>query len=110
MTSSVKPGEALDLNTSHLGNQFSIVERSNEMHRSMLVLERLALTLGVPVGAFFAEHANSAPRDGATAADVEELTRAFVGITDPVMRRYCLDVVRAAGLEEPSDNPADASV
>jgi hypothetical protein len=102
MTSSSKLGHAFTLEQPLFGNDLSTCEGQGPAERSMRVLDRLATALGVPVEAFFDETSRSKHNAEATAAEIAELTRAFAAISDPVMRRYCLDVVAAASAEEPS--------
>lgn len=96
------PSELVDIDPSKgsdRGNHLSNLAMTGETDRSMRVLNRIAAALDIPVETFFADGDRRIPADEASAQDVAELTRAFLAITDPVMRRYCLDVVRAAGAE-----------
>lgn len=99
MTTSSVSNESFEADQNLLENHFPIYDHSGEPGRSMRVLERLALTLGVPVAIFFEETSPSAPSDAASVEELADLTRAFLAIRDPILRRYCRDIVRAAGAE-----------
>lgn len=109
MTSSSEFSEAVDPERSRREKHFPVHDSDDGTGRSMLLLEKLATTLGVPVERFFAEIGPAKPSEGATSEDIADLTQAFVAITDPVMRRYCLDVVRAASATDKDDGRAAAS-
>ena len=72
-------------------------------NRTHATLRRISDALGVKPTEFFGQDASS--QTGSvllTAQEAAELLEAFALITDPAIRRVCLDFVRAKNPEQPN--------